>query len=263
MNKNLIIIAVSAILVLLLILKFVRRDNINSGDDAVYGPKGTDDLPAPNVFDFSKATKLIDSAKNLVSISTEERFAKNLISEIKKLLKGHGDKPLYKGGGPFTGTFLLNNWRAMLNKDKLAGLLNVYNKPQVILRVLIHYPQYKKYYINKLLPAGVQQGNPILILADKLIKKFLPQLEQIIFKTTDSQKIDRIIKKLISQFGPNSKLTKEDFGDLVLVQRTSKLLDSVYKVLVKELENDKVETFENNDEMYPGYSENTYAEFQN
>ena len=49
MNKSLIIIGLSAVLVLILILKFITRDNINSGDDAIYGPTGTDDLPADNV----------------------------------------------------------------------------------------------------------------------------------------------------------------------------------------------------------------------
>ena len=66
MNKSLIIIAVSAILVLLLILKFVVRDNINSGDDAVYGPKGTDDLP-------------VDPMANL-----KDTYKRSVLKNIKK-----------------------------------------------------------------------------------------------------------------------------------------------------------------------------------
>ena len=76
MNKSLIIIAVSAILVLLLILKFVVRDNINSGDDAVYGPKGTDDLP-------------VDPMANLKD--TYQRSVLKNTKKIKKIKKARND----------------------------------------------------------------------------------------------------------------------------------------------------------------------------
>ena len=147
MNISLIIIAVSAILVLMLILKFLARDNINSGDDAVYGPTGTDDLPADNLFDFSKAKNLMSSAKNQVYMSKEERFAIKLINEIKKILKEKGDKNIYHD---LTGNFILSNWRTMINKDKLIRIYNEYSKPNAIIHYISIYIHVKEAYKKKL-----------------------------------------------------------------------------------------------------------------
>ena len=246
MNRSLIILGVAGIFVLLSLLNILRRDNHNTGNHAVYGPKGTDDLPADNLFDFSKAKNLISSAKNLAFVSKEERFATKLITEIKKLLKEHGEKKIF---GDFTGTIILNNWRTMINKDQLGNLVNHYNKPEVIFGMLFFW-----YPLIKQSSADTRQKQPVEILINQLIQKFSPELEQIIFETNDRNEIQKLNEKY-------KNLTKEEKSNLPEIQRAVKLLSSAYNVLIKELENDKVETFENINEMYPGYSEDSYAQF--
>ena len=66
------------------------------------------------------------------------------------------------------------------------------------------------------------------------------------------------IKKIAKKY---NKATKEELVNVVEVQRGIKLFSSAYNVLIKELEDDKVEKFENINEMYPGYSEDIYAQF--
>ena len=52
MNRSLIILGISGILILLVLLNILRRDNNNTGNHAVYGPKGTDDLPQDPIADL-------------------------------------------------------------------------------------------------------------------------------------------------------------------------------------------------------------------
>ena len=57
MNRNLIILGVAGIFVLLSLLNILRRDNNNTGFHAVYGPKGTDDLPQDPIADLKDTSK--------------------------------------------------------------------------------------------------------------------------------------------------------------------------------------------------------------
>ena len=57
-NKSLLILGLAGIILLLVLLKILMRDSNNIGRDAVYGARGTDDLPS-NMF-----VQLVDRYKS-------------------------------------------------------------------------------------------------------------------------------------------------------------------------------------------------------
>ena len=54
MNTNLLVLGIAGIVLLLALLRILRRDNNNTGDHAIYGPTGTDDLPQDIIGDLKK-----------------------------------------------------------------------------------------------------------------------------------------------------------------------------------------------------------------
>ena len=91
MNTNILVLGIAGIVLLLALLRILRRDNNNTGPSAVYGPKGTDDLPEDMLADLmKKARRKLKKGYYRVVGSPEERMAKQLYNEF----------PMPRGAGP-------------------------------------------------------------------------------------------------------------------------------------------------------------------
>lgn len=86
MNINLLILGIAGILLLLALLNILRRDNNNTGPHAVYGPKGTDDLPEDMFKELAeKGYGQLKKGYYKIAGTPEERMAKTLYNELEKV----------------------------------------------------------------------------------------------------------------------------------------------------------------------------------
>jgi len=87
MNRNLLILGIAGILLLLVLLRILRRDNNNTGPRAVYGPKGTDDLPNNMFKDLAtKGYGRLRKGYYRIAGTPEKRIAKELYNELEQVV---------------------------------------------------------------------------------------------------------------------------------------------------------------------------------
>ena len=109
MNRNLLILGIAGILLLLALLNILRRDNNNTGPHAVYGPKGTDDLPEDMFKELAKkGYGQLKKGYYKIAGTPEERMAKNIYYN-------HPHPKNYKNSQEWVNTHSKDNYKSLLN----------------------------------------------------------------------------------------------------------------------------------------------------